>query len=102
MRLSTAESRLNLLTRQSVNGLHRHLPATIGYLRGLDVPVDWARLLNDLIGWPTRSGRISRRWLQDFYWLCAQADRDKASKADDQEAVAEEAMAQDDAAGPPQ
>jgi CRISPR system Cascade subunit CasB len=94
MRLSTAESRLNLLTRQSVNGLHRHLPATIGYLRGLDVPVDWERLLADLIAWPTRSGQISRRWLQDFYWLCAQPDRDKAARADQQEAVADEAADQ--------
>ncbi|MEE4543606.1 type I-E CRISPR-associated protein Cse2/CasB [Streptomyces sp. V4-01] len=91
MRLSTAESRLNLLTRQSVNGLHRHLPSSVGYLRDLDVPVDWARLLGDLIGWQTRSGRISRRWLQDFYWLCAQADRDNSAGADRQEAAAEEA-----------
>ncbi|WNI18723.1 type I-E CRISPR-associated protein Cse2/CasB [Actinacidiphila sp. ITFR-21] len=96
MRLSTAESRLNLLTRQSVNGLHRHLPASVGYLRGLDVPVDWARLLGDLIGWQAGSGRISRRWLQDFYWSCAQSDRDKAAKADGEEAAAEEA------AGPPE
>lgn len=86
MRHATAESRLNLLTRQSPDGLHRHLPATVRYLRDLDVPVDWARLLTDLIDWPARSGRISRRWLQDFYWLCAQADRDRASAADRQEA----------------
>ncbi|WP_433888464.1 type I-E CRISPR-associated protein Cse2/CasB [Streptomyces sp. CA-111067] len=89
MRLSTAESRLNLLTRQSLDGLHRHLPASVGYLRNLDVPVDWARLLADLIAWPTRSGQISRRWLQDFYWMCAQQDQVKAAKTDDEEAAQE-------------
>lgn len=67
MRLTKAEGCLNILTRQSVNGLHRHLPSSVLYLRGLDVPVDMAQLLQDLIDWPDRSGRISRRWLQDFY-----------------------------------
>lgn len=87
MRKSTGEARLNLLTRQSANGLHRHLPATVRYLRDLDVPVDWSQLLADLIDWPARSGRISRRWLQDFYWLSARADQDKASDADLRESL---------------
>ncbi|UWE08711.1 type I-E CRISPR-associated protein Cse2/CasB [Actinacidiphila bryophytorum] len=82
MRESTAESRLNLLTRQSVNGLHRHLPSAVGYLRELDVPVDWAQLLDDLIAWPVHSGRISRRWLQDYYRLRAKAEQDKAATDD--------------------
>ncbi|MFG3370564.1 type I-E CRISPR-associated protein Cse2/CasB [Streptomyces sp. NPDC048156] len=82
MRESTAESRLNLLTRQSVNGLHRHLPAAVGYLCDLDVPVDWAQLLSDLIAWPAHHGRISRRWLQDYYRLCTQALREQAALAD--------------------
>lgn len=85
MRESTADSRLNLLTRQSVNGLHRHLPASVGYLRDLDVPVDWAQLLDDLIAWPVLSGRISRRWLQDYYRLRAKAEHTKAAEADRQE-----------------
>jgi CRISPR system Cascade subunit CasB len=85
MRDSTAEARLNLLTRQSVNGLHRHLPAGVRYLRQLDVPVDWAQLLDDLIAWPVHSGRISRRWLQDYYRARARTERDKAARADQQE-----------------
>ncbi|MER6548636.1 type I-E CRISPR-associated protein Cse2/CasB [Streptomyces sp. NPDC001250] len=82
MRESTAESRLNLLTRQSLNGLHRHLPAAVGYLRDVDVPIDWAQLLADLIAWPAQSGRISRRWLQDYYRQRTQSLRDQANKAD--------------------
>ncbi|WP_052849215.1 type I-E CRISPR-associated protein Cse2/CasB [Streptomyces avicenniae] len=67
MRESAAESRLNMLTRQGASGIHRSLPASVLYLRQLDVPVDWAQLLADLIAWPDHSGRIARRWLQDFY-----------------------------------
>ncbi|MGW4757534.1 type I-E CRISPR-associated protein Cse2/CasB [Streptomyces chartreusis] len=86
MRESTAESRLNLLTRQSVNGLHRHLPAAVGYLRDLNVPVDWAQLLADLIAWPAHRGRISRRWLQDYYRQRTQTLHEKADHADQHEA----------------
>ncbi|GAA3644389.1 type I-E CRISPR-associated protein Cse2/CasB [Streptomyces chitinivorans] len=85
MRESTAEARLNLLTRQSVNGLHRHLPATIRYLREVGVPVDWAQLLDDLIAWPVHSGQISRRWLQDYYRARARDERNKAEEDDRQE-----------------
>ncbi|MZE76786.1 type I-E CRISPR-associated protein Cse2/CasB [Streptomyces xinghaiensis] len=85
MRESTAEARLNLLTRQSTNGLHRHLPAAVRYVRDIGVPVDWAQLLDDLIAWPAHSGRISRRWLQDYYRLRAADLRAKAETGDRQE-----------------
>ncbi|WP_030267599.1 type I-E CRISPR-associated protein Cse2/CasB [Streptomyces violens] len=85
MRESAAEARLNLLTRQSINGLHRHLPGSVRYLRELDVPVDWAQLLDDLIAWPAHSKRISRRWLQDYYRLRTRALREQADEADQQE-----------------
>ncbi|MFI2116682.1 type I-E CRISPR-associated protein Cse2/CasB [Streptomyces rubiginosohelvolus] len=88
MRAGTAESRLNLLTRQSVNGLHRHLPASVGYLRALDVEVDWAQLLNDIGSWRTRSGRISRTWLQDFYRLRNTNTAQEADEADKKELTA--------------
>ncbi|QEU90494.1 type I-E CRISPR-associated protein Cse2/CasB [Streptomyces kanamyceticus] len=93
MRESTAESRLNLLTRQSITGLHRHLPASVRYLRSLGVPLDWAQLLDDLIAWPEYSGRIARRWLQDYYRLSSRALREHADLADRQEAEAAEAAA---------
>ncbi|MFJ1735506.1 type I-E CRISPR-associated protein Cse2/CasB [Streptomyces sp. NPDC088254] len=85
MRRGTAESRLNLLCKQGVSGLHRHLPASIRYLRSLDVPVDWARLLQDLIDWRRHSGRITRRWLQDFYRRLQEEERRLREQADAQE-----------------
>ncbi|MFF3257870.1 type I-E CRISPR-associated protein Cse2/CasB [Streptomyces sp. NPDC002932] len=93
MRAGTAESRLNLLTRQSVNGLHRHLPASVGYLSSLGVDVDWAQILDDLSNWRRDSGRISRTWLQDFYRA---RDRDlarRADEADEQDLAVEAATA---------
>ncbi|WP_331740639.1 type I-E CRISPR-associated protein Cse2/CasB (plasmid) [Streptomyces cyaneofuscatus] len=88
MRAGTAETRLNLLTRQSVNGLHRHLPASVGYLRSLGVEVDWAQLLEDLGNWRARSGRISRTWLQDFYRLRSKDSARQADEADEREVAA--------------
>jgi CRISPR system Cascade subunit CasB len=85
MRQQAAEARLNLLTRQSLPGLHRHLPAAVAYLRSLDVDVNFAQLLSDLAQWRRHSGRISRRWLQDYYRLCAQADRENANQRDREE-----------------
>ncbi|MFE9426469.1 type I-E CRISPR-associated protein Cse2/CasB [Kitasatospora sp. NPDC006697] len=67
IRESSAETRLNQLTRQSANGLHRHLPGAIRQLRSRNIDVDYAQLLVDLIGWPRYSGSIKRRWLQDYY-----------------------------------
>ncbi|MFJ4966527.1 type I-E CRISPR-associated protein Cse2/CasB [Streptomyces sp. NPDC088729] len=91
MRAGTAESRLNLLTRQSVNGLHRHLPASVGYLRSLGVEVDWAQLLDDLGTWRTRSGRTARTWLQDFYRLRNKDVARQANEADEEELTADPA-----------
>lgn len=89
MRESTAESRLNLLTRQSLNGLHRHLPAAVGYLRQVGLPIDWAQLLSDLAAWPTHSKTISRRWLQHYYIQRTRTLREHADRTDQNEAGAE-------------
>lgn len=86
MRLTTAETRLNLLTRQSLDGVHRYLPSAVRFLRDADAPIDFARLLADLTHWPVRQGRISRRWLQDFYVLQAKAVTAAANAADVEEA----------------
>ncbi|MFB7176881.1 type I-E CRISPR-associated protein Cse2/CasB [Streptomyces sp. NPDC056257] len=82
MREATAESRLNLLTRQSLTGLHRHLPGSVGYLRELNVEIDWAQLLSDLSAWRGHRGRITRRWLQDYYRLRDQHKQREARQLD--------------------
>ncbi|MDJ1130574.1 type I-E CRISPR-associated protein Cse2/CasB [Streptomyces iconiensis] len=76
MRLSAAESSINRLTRQSIRGIHLHLPAAVNQVRTTGTVIDWGRLLADLVDWPYRSGRISRHWLQDFYRITARIDQD--------------------------
>ncbi|MGW7352966.1 type I-E CRISPR-associated protein Cse2/CasB [Streptomyces sp. NPDC054784] len=66
-RASAAERRLDLLTRQSTEGLHRHLPAAVRQVREAEVNLDWVQLLDDLSAWPEWHGRIARRWLQDYH-----------------------------------
>ncbi|MFB7512845.1 type I-E CRISPR-associated protein Cse2/CasB [Streptomyces sp. NPDC056144] len=85
MRASAAEARLDLLTRQSTAGLHRHLPATVRHLSQTGVDVDWVRLMQDLIAWPTLSGRISRRWLQDYYRETTRNRNEKSDQEDQAE-----------------
>jgi CRISPR system Cascade subunit CasB len=63
----TAEKRLHLLTRQGLDGVHRHLPATIRHLRSARVAIDWAVLLRDLSRWTTTRDDVAKSWLQDFY-----------------------------------
>ncbi|GAA5014565.1 type I-E CRISPR-associated protein Cse2/CasB [Kitasatospora paranensis] len=89
LRASSAETRLNLLTRQSLDGLHRHLPGAIRQLRGSDVDVDWAQLLVDLCRWRRHAGTVKRRWLQDYY-RTRQADEERrAQDADTARAAAQ-------------
>ncbi|GAA1141559.1 type I-E CRISPR-associated protein Cse2/CasB [Streptomyces javensis] len=86
LRESSAEMRLNLLTRQSVAGIHRHLPAAVRQLCDKQIQPDWAQLVVDVRGWRDQRGRTGRRWLQDFYRARRQAEiaaaKDAAERAD--------------------
>ncbi|MEU6313790.1 type I-E CRISPR-associated protein Cse2/CasB [Streptomyces sp. NPDC047014] len=82
LRPQTAETRLTLLTRQSLDGLHRHLPASVRHLRQAGVAIDYAQLMADLTAWPTSSKRICRRWLQDYYRARARHEEQRARAAD--------------------
>lgn len=63
----SAERRLHILAKQSIDGMHRQLPGTIRALRGKYVPVDWAQLIADLTQLEHDPGLVSKRWLQAFY-----------------------------------
>ncbi|MFF2744126.1 type I-E CRISPR-associated protein Cse2/CasB [Kitasatospora sp. NPDC058048] len=86
LRETSAETRLNLLTRQSVDGLHRHLPGAVRQLRGSEVDIDWAQLLIDLCQWRRRSGTVKRIWLQDYHRTLRKDDEDRAREHDDDQA----------------
>ncbi|MGW3183736.1 type I-E CRISPR-associated protein Cse2/CasB [Kitasatospora sp. NPDC001119] len=95
LREASVETKLNLLTRQSVEGLHRHLPAAVRQLRERGVDVDWAQLLVDLCRWRRHSGAVKRRWLQDYY-RAVQAGEERAAREADEH---DTAIAADTAGG---
>lgn len=99
LRATSAETRLNLLTRQSTDGLHRHLPGAIRQLRDRDVDVDWAQLLVDLCRWSRHAGSVKRRWLQDYY-RARQKDELQRAKDADTERAATQDLAADQPAAP--
>ncbi|WP_180268910.1 type I-E CRISPR-associated protein Cse2/CasB [Streptomyces sp. Ru87] len=84
VRESAAEARISLLTRQSLSGLHRHLPATVRLLTSGSGDVDFAQLLLDLSYWETSRRRIGRFWLQSYYRGRMYATEKAAAQADDE------------------
>ncbi|MFI8930855.1 type I-E CRISPR-associated protein Cse2/CasB [Streptomyces sp. NPDC053474] len=88
LREETAEARLNLLTRQSLSGLHRHLPGSIRHLRDAGADIDYALLLSDLATWPQNSKQTARRWLQDYYRLRRSPIEEQYKARDDEEDAA--------------
>lgn len=66
-KVSGLESRLHLMTRQDVDGIHRMLPGLLRQLGSAAVPVDYACLLKDLIAWHWYRDSVTTRWLTDYY-----------------------------------
>ncbi|WP_330175985.1 type I-E CRISPR-associated protein Cse2/CasB [Streptomyces sp. NBC_01498] len=62
-----AESRLHLLVRQDLDGVHRTLPSVVRWLGSSGVGPDYACLLRDLTVWRYERDAVATRWLQAFY-----------------------------------
>ncbi len=78
-----AESKLHLMVRQDIDGLHRMLPSVVRLVTGTGVRVDYACLLRDLRSWPTYRDAIVTRWLESYYrTLGAEREKAKAGKDD--------------------
>ncbi len=61
------ESRLHLMVRQEVDGIHRMLPGVLRQLGSVGVAPDYACLLHDLTTWQYNRDRVTTRWLEDYY-----------------------------------
>ncbi|MFD0635436.1 type I-E CRISPR-associated protein Cse1/CasA [Catenulispora yoronensis] len=79
---ASARRRLELLTKQDLDGLHLHLP---GAITQIPEAVDWVTLLRDLRDWSARGDDIARRWRQGFFHSLLSAQRDAAEEAADTE-----------------
>lgn len=82
---NTVETRLHLLCRQDVAGLHRMLPGLIRQLAAKEIAPDWGRLLVDLSRWEYERGQVTKRWLQDFYRAVYQTDPAEPTNDDNPE-----------------
>ncbi len=82
MREDTSATRLHLLCRQGVDGIHRHLPRAVTQLQVAGVQIAWERLLKDLADWDRDRDEIAKRWLQSYYRrLQLHPDRDSTPTA---------------------
>ncbi|MEV8391814.1 MULTISPECIES: type I-E CRISPR-associated protein Cse2/CasB [unclassified Streptomyces] len=82
-KVSGLESRLHLMARQDLDGIHRMLPSVMRQLGSAEVPIDYACLLNDLTAWRWYRGSVTTRWLTDYY---RSLNHERAVKAKGKEA----------------
>ncbi|MBP2477613.1 CRISPR system Cascade subunit CasB [Crossiella equi] len=73
---ASAERHLELICRQGLHGLHRHLPTVIRRMSEIDASPDWARLLNDLARWENTPRLVAKQWQQAFYRTAYELDPD--------------------------
>ncbi|MFW6641021.1 type I-E CRISPR-associated protein Cse2/CasB [Nocardiopsis algeriensis] len=72
---STTEDRLHLLCRQSLDGMHHHLPRLVVHARGEKVHIDWGQLVLDLARWEGERGLVAKEWLQGYHRTIHQEQR---------------------------
>jgi CRISPR system Cascade subunit CasB len=70
-------------TATSLTELGFHLRSLVTQLKGIDQPVDYTQLMDDLVRWQDagRRARVRRRWGSD-YFLGRPADADVAAAVD--------------------
>lgn len=61
------EARFVALLNAHPDDLHNHLRHAVSLLKANEQPLDWFRLLDDLIEWDHPEGHVQLRWAQDFY-----------------------------------
>jgi CRISPR system Cascade subunit CasB len=74
-----AERRLLALLACKSEDLPNHLRHAVAYLRSREVPVDYRRLLYDLLWWDAQEGRVQRRWGRDF-WSSSREENQQESR----------------------
>lgn len=75
------ERRFVALLNSDRDDLPEHLRRIVGLLKAHEVPVDWARLLDDLGHWDWMNRPVQRRWARAF-WGSQQPDLGSGSTAE--------------------
>ena len=63
----SVDRRFTVLLGANREDLPQHLRHAVSLLKSKDVPVDWARLLDDLKWWDDDDRRVQRRWAKAFW-----------------------------------
>ncbi|MGH2353251.1 MAG: type I-E CRISPR-associated protein Cse2/CasB [Chloroflexota bacterium] len=63
----SAERGMVALLNSHRDDLAERLRRAVGLLRSHEVPVDWTRLLYDLLRWDQLDRRVQRQWARDFW-----------------------------------
>jgi CRISPR system Cascade subunit CasB len=61
------EARFLALLNAHADDLDDHLRHAVSLLKSSEQPLDWFRLLDDLIQWDLPDGGVQLRWARDFY-----------------------------------
>lgn len=61
------EARFVALLNAHPDDLHDHLRHGVSLLKTNEQPLDWFRLLDDLLQWDHPEGHVQLRWARDFY-----------------------------------
>ncbi len=64
---AAVERRMSALLACSFEDLDEHLRHAVSLLKSKQVPVDWARLIDDLRWWNTDDRRVQREWARAFW-----------------------------------
>ena len=83
----SVEQRFVALLNCHHDDLPAHLRQAISLLRSKDIPVDWKRLLQDVLGWDHDSRYVQRDWAREF-WRSAEHPL-SPSEANDENTTAE-------------
>lgn len=73
------EQRFVALLNCHRDDLPDYLRQAISLLRSKDVPVDWRRVLQDVLGWDHESRYVQRAWARDF-WRSAHMEEASATE----------------------
>ncbi len=71
------EQRFNALLNCHRDDLPYHLRQAVSLLRSKEIPVDWRRLLRDVLGWEHDSRYVQRAWAREF-WRSADSSQESA------------------------
>lgn len=91
---ASTERRFVALLNCHGDDLSRHLRQAVSLAKAHEVPIDWNRLYQDLMGWNHHSGYVQRRWARDYWGSSGSAQAEEG-----QTAVSEAALMVHDGGG---